>query len=113
MSSLNYIAILGRQPELGLVELQSLLGPEKVEAFGRQAVIVPERLEVDRLGGVLKVGEVLYRGAVVPLRSLPLDTSVLPVGESKTPFGLSLYGLRDTPRMLLAAGLDLKKSLRE
>jgi hypothetical protein len=37
MSSLNYLTILGRQPELGLVELESLLGADGVQPFGRQA----------------------------------------------------------------------------
>jgi tRNA G10 N-methylase Trm11 len=113
MSLLNYIAILGRQPELGLVELESLLGSEGVQSFGRQAALMSRALNVDHLGGVLKLGRVLYQGAVKPLRDLPVDVAVLPMSEAKTPFAVSAYGLRDTTRMLTAAGLELKKRLRE
>ncbi len=113
MSSPSYIAILGRQPELGLVELESVVGPDDLEPFGRQAAMLAVPVEIDRVGGVLKLGEVLYRGAVTSLRNLPLDLETLPVQGSKTSFGLSVYGTRDTPKMLLAAGLDLKKRLRE
>ena len=113
MSSNEYISILGRQPELGLVELESLLGAEAVQPFGRQAVLTTSELPIDRLGGVLKTARVLSRGPVVPLRELPIDASKLPLRDSKTPFGLSLYGLRETPKSLMAAGLELKKRLRE
>jgi tRNA G10 N-methylase Trm11 len=113
MSSLNYIAILGRQSELGLVELESLLGPDAIKPFGRQAVLVDRPLEIGRLGGSLKLGEVLYQGPATSLRKLPVEVAALPLGETKTPFALSVYGSRDTARMLQAAGLELKKRLKE
>lgn len=113
MSSLNYIAILGRQPELGLMELESLLGADGVRPFGRQAALISEAVHIDRLGGSLKIAEVLYRGKAMGLRDLPVDLATLPMREGKTPFALSAYGSRDTPKMLMAAGLELKKRLRE
>jgi tRNA (guanine10-N2)-dimethyltransferase len=60
----------------------------------------------------MKLAEVIYRGPVRSLRELPVDLAKLPMSESKTPFGMSAYGLRDTPKMLMAAGLELKKALR-
>ena len=112
MSSLDYIAILGRQPELGLIELESLLGPGHVSRFGRQAALTGPRLEIDRLGGTVKLGTIIYRGPVTPLQQLPFDLGPLPMRETKTPFALSVYGGRETPRSVLAAGLVLKKQLR-
>jgi tRNA G10 N-methylase Trm11 len=113
MSSLNFIIILGRQPELGLVEVEALLGAEHVEPYGRFAALISEGLHVDRLGGAIKVAEIIYRGTTTALRNLPLDVSKLPMRDGKTPFALSAYGSRETPKMLMAAGLDLKKQLRE
>ncbi|HVQ44971.1 MAG TPA: hypothetical protein VMT30_08525 [Candidatus Saccharimonadia bacterium] len=113
MSLLNFVAILGRQPELGLVELESVLGAQGVRPFGRQVALVGEMVPVDQLGGVLKLGEVLYRGAVKPLRELPVDFEALPMRATKTPFAISCYGGRETARSLTAAGLELKKRLRE
>ena len=113
MSSLKYIAILGRQPELGLIELESLLGPTSVEPFGGEAALINDAVHIDRLGGALKIAEVLYRGEAKLLRELPLELAKLSMRESKTPFALSAYGSKETPQMLISAGLELKKKLRE
>lgn len=113
MSSLNYIAILGRQPEQGLVELESILGAEHVQPFGRQAALIGKTLPIDRLGGVLKLAAVLYRGPVMDLRKLPIEVADLPMREGKTPFALSAYGVREPARVWLSVGLELKKALRE
>lgn len=112
MSSFNYIAILGRQPELGLVELESLVGADGVQPFGRQTALISRMLDMNQLGGTVKLAEVLYRGPATSLRELPVVAAELPLGASKTPFALSAYGLRVTPRELMAAGLELKKQLR-
>ena len=113
MALLNYIAILGRQPEFGLVELESLVGTDGVEEFGRHGAILDQELEIDRLGGILKIGKILYRGPETTLRDLPIELADLPMRETKTPFAISTYGFRETPKMLMAAGLELKKRLRE
>lgn len=112
MSSFGYIAILGRQPELGLVELESRLGAENMEPFGRQAVRIDRRVEVDHFGGIVKLGEVWYDGPAVDIRPAPIDAERLPLGEGKTPFAISVYGIRATRRFVETAGLALKKVLR-
>jgi hypothetical protein len=112
MALFNYIAILGRQPELGLVELESVMDSAGVELFGRQAALLAERPVLESLGGIVKLAQVLYSGPLTPISALPIDTAGLPMRQSKTPFALSAYGVPITPRELLAAGLHLKKQLR-
>src|SRR5580765_1807873 len=102
MSSFTNIAILGRQPELGLAELESLLGPVAIKPFGRQAALLAGALQIDSVGGSVKTGRILYQGPTKPLRELPLAWEELPLGESKTPFALSVYGLKDTPAAVRA-----------
>src|SRR5437899_1469114 len=109
----QFIAILGRQPEFGLVELESRLGAEAIRPFGRAAAMLAAEIDVATLGSVIKVGRVLYEGEVTDLRSLPIDAADLPMSDSKTPFALSVYGVRTSRREVEAAGLELKKSLRE
>jgi tRNA G10 N-methylase Trm11 len=104
---------LGRQPELGLVELESVLGAESVEPFGRYAVLVSPQIDVAKFGGVTRFARVLYRGPAVEARELPIDIAALPMQEGKTPFAVSLYGLKATRRYVEAVGLSLKKRLRE
>ncbi len=59
----NFVAILGRQPELGRLELESLLGEENVrEVLENVAVFHTEHnkpLNINRLGGSKKLGRVL------------------------------------------------------
>ena len=113
MSSLNFITILGRQPELGLVELESVLGAEVVRPFGSHAALIDQPIVVARYGGVIRVAEVLYRGPAVDARDLPIDIALLPMRETKTPFAISLYGLKATRRYAEVVGLALKKRLKE
>jgi tRNA (guanine10-N2)-dimethyltransferase len=108
-----YIAILGRQPELGLMELESILGAEGVQPLGG-AALISSGLDVNRLGGAVKIGAVAYDGPVTRLDALPIELTSLPVADGgKTPFALSVYGGRATRAAVEAAGLTLKKSLRE
>lgn len=113
MSSHNFIAILGRQPELGLVELESLLGGNGVEPVGPMAVRFGQAIEIDRFGGIQKLGRVLYEGAAKDIQTVPSLPLELPTNEGKLVFGLSIYGTRLTPRAITALGLEFKKRLRE
>ena len=48
------LLVLGRQPELGIAELESIYGAAKLKPIGGKAVIVdvdPCLLAFDRLGG--------------------------------------------------------------
>ncbi len=112
MQSAKYIAILGRQPELGLLELESQLGAAAVVPFGRWAALLDRSAAVAEYGAIVKMGEVLYDGPAADVRALPIDPAQLPRADSgKTSFALSLYGLKATPRFVVVAGLALKKAL--
>ena len=113
MSLFKYIAILGRQPELGLIELESVLGVEALQPFGRTAALLNQSVAIDNFGGVVRLAEVLYLGPAVDAKALPIDTAALPMSESKTPFAVSLYGLQATRRYAEVVGLALKKRLKE
>ncbi len=111
MVTLSNLAILGRQPELGLVELESVMGADGVASLGPAALVGAE-IEINRLGGVVKFGRVLYDGPPVDLQALPVQTDELPMTDAKTPFAVSLYGAGATRGRAQAVGLALKKRLR-
>lgn len=112
MENIQYLAILGRQPELGLAELEAVLGRSVVSPFGRQAAIVTRSFELAELGMIVKLAQVWYDGPVVDAKELPIDVAMLPLAESKTPFAVSLYGLNATRRYAEVVGLALKKRLK-
>jgi tRNA G10 N-methylase Trm11 len=109
---MDYVAILGRQPEIGFVELECVLGKAAVQPFGRQAALVGQRLDIDRLGGVVKLARVLSTGSDISLQDLPIDVASLPLRDGKTPFAVSLYGSHYAVRDSQVAGLALKKRLK-
>jgi tRNA G10 N-methylase Trm11 len=112
MTTFTHLAILGRQPELGLIELESLLGSSNITQFGKKASLFHGELEIDQLGGVIKLGQILYQGAAKDLLSVDIDWIALGRGEQKTTFGLSYYGQNKALGAIIATGLELKKRLR-
>lgn len=113
MSSFPYIAILGRQPELALIELESLLGADKVRPFGRTAALLSDNPGIDQLGGTIKIGHVIGEAGQIAWPQLPVDLDVLPRRASKTPFAVSVYGFNITAGVARATGLALKRRLAE
>lgn len=108
----SYLYILGRQPELGLAELECLLGPKQLAPFGRTSAISDRKIELGRLGGSQKLGRVIYRGPARDINEAPIDLSPLVKKSGKTTFGLSYYGLRATNRFVVKAGATMKKRLK-
>jgi tRNA G10 N-methylase Trm11 len=95
------LLILGRQPALGLAELESLYGAEHLRALNGAALldISTQDIRFKRLGGALKVAQVL---TVIPttnwqdvlqylLDKIPEHMQHQPAG--KFTLGLSVYGL--------------------
>jgi tRNA G10 N-methylase Trm11 len=95
------IAILGRQPKLGIAELESLYGANHLRPLHDAALLdVPTQdISFKRLGGTLKLGQIL---TVLPntkwqdilqylLDKVPEHMQYQPAG--KFTFGLSVYGL--------------------
>ncbi len=115
------LIILGRQPALGLAELESLYGADALRPVGNYAVTVglpPPQINFARLGGMVKFAKVL---TVLDLtkwddiqkyleKTIPQYVGFMPPGKLR--LGLSTYGLDVTPRRLQATGLSLKKIAR-
>lgn len=119
---MSLIAILGRQPEIGVAELESVLGSDKVSRVFQPCFV---ELDADfnsswanRLGGTIKIVEVCKVLSTTDWRSIEktlieyaqeMETN-LP--EGKLTIGISAYGLNTNKSRLQATGLTLKKMLR-
>lgn len=110
------LAILGRQPKIGLAELESLYGAEKVQPVGDTAALVDvQKIDHSRLGGTIKVAKPLTELGTTnwpeliayTAKELPNHLSYLPDGKLK--LGISTYGLNANAQQLFRAGLELKK----
>jgi len=121
LSDAKTLCILGRQPALGLAELESLYGAEHVMALGSHALldITAEDINFKNLGGTIKTARIL---AVIEsakwtdlaqylIDKIPEHTKFLPDG--KFTLGLSVYGLDPSVKQIEAALLEVKKSVRK
>lgn len=116
------ICILGRQPALGIAELESLYGTSKIEPLGERAAIVrvdPCLLAFDRLGGSIKFCKPLsvldttdwQRIEKFLLRVSPEHSSRMAKG--KMHLGLSAIGFDISAKQLQATALALKTAIRK
>lgn len=117
------MVILGRQPELGLAELESILGPAVIHPLDTAATaLLDVRLDKDlftRLGGTVKAAKLLHefrspRWKEIEnylIENLPNHLKYTDDG-SKLTIGLSAFGLDVSPKQLLATGLTIKKALK-
>lgn len=114
--------ILGRQPELGLAELESLYGAGKVRPAGTHGAIVdvdPCLLAFDRLGGSTKFCKLLTTLDTTDWKKIekfliqvsPGHSETMP--EGKMTLGLSHYGFDESLKRIEATGLSLKKAIRQ
>ena len=114
------LAILGRQPALGLAELESLYGPSNVLPIGSHAAllsIMPCSIDFARLGGTIKLCKMLTILETTIWKEIEqFLISVSPsqaerIPEGKLHLGLSTYDIQITPKQMLATGLSIKKAI--
>lgn len=96
------VCILGRQPEVGLAELESLFGEKALSRISDGTVIVdvdPQVFPFERLGGSIKAAKLLTtldfndwtKITNYLVEHVPKHTCCIP--EGKLTFGISTYGL--------------------
>jgi tRNA G10 N-methylase Trm11 len=114
------IAILGRQPALGIAELESLYGAENIKPFGKSACFVDteaDKINFDRLGGSVRIAKIL---ATLPsnnwhdIEKYLIDTCPEHADkiDGKLIFGISVFGLNVPARKIAATALKVKKSIK-
>lgn len=116
------LLVLGRQPELGIAELESIYGKERIRKVGHKSVIVdvdPCLLAFDRLGGSVKFAKVLLEldtntwkdAEKFLIKASPEHSKTMP--EGKMLLGLSAIGFNVSTRQIEATGLSIKKVVRK
>lgn len=115
------LCILGRQPILGIAELESLFGAKKVVPIGNTAAIIEiehSRILFNRLGGSVKLASLLTRINTTEWsklieyveKNLPKHLAFVPDGKLK--LGLSAYGLSVNVETINKSALHIKKTIK-
>lgn len=115
------ILILGRQPALGLAELESLYGSEKVEPYSSNAAFLDlpvNNVDFSRLGGSIRLCKTLtplldnWQGIKeYLLKKTPEHAAMLP--EGKLTIGLSVLGISVHIKELERTLLEMKKLIKK
>lgn len=113
------LCILGRQPELGVAELEAMYGAQNVVMLGSQCARIDADVDFSRLGGSVKMAELLTEAPVDTLRAackrasslIPKLVNTIPDG-SKIKLGISTYGFSTSAFALNGEALWLKRSIR-
>lgn len=114
------IAILGRQPALGIAELESLYGAERIQPYGSSACFIDMEtsdITFERLGGTMRLGKVLSE---LPNSNWnDIEKYLLEFGpkhaetiDGKLSFGISVFGAPIPARKIAKTALLLKKAIK-
>jgi tRNA (guanine10-N2)-dimethyltransferase len=115
------LIILGRQPALGIAEIESLYGADSLFPIADYAVGLEQSVNdimFSRLGGAVKLCRIL---TIIDstdwadiqrflLSESPKHADMLP--EGKLTIGFSTYGIQTNPKRMLATGLSVKKAIK-
>lgn len=120
-----FIAVLGRQPEISIAELEAVFGAPSVTRVADDiASVEADEFDLSILGGTTKAGRVvgsvdLANGndtakLVAASKSIVHDYRLKwRTADHKITLGISTYGLRVTPRDVQKTGLLLKSALKK
>jgi len=114
-----HIAILGRQPALGMAELEHLYGAHNTGWISEQAAFIKvDSFSIDHLGGTLKAGRVVaelshgdWRQASMKL--VQAYSTAWSNFEGKITLGISAYNFSIPSRDVQKTGIILKQKLKK
>ena len=110
-----YITILGRQPALGIAELEQVYGAESVRWFSDSSAIVEnDAFDFERVAGSQKAGRVVseLRGdwRKVSMKLVNAYAHAWQEHEGKITLGISAYGFDVSPRDVQKQVSSLKRN---
>ena len=119
-----FIAILGRQPEISIAELEAVYGAKNIQKISNQAATVNcDNFSIDNLGGTIKCGQVITKiksqksghNTLLQASKIIVEkyTKKLSHSQKKITLGISFYGNKTDPRNVQKIGIILKNNLKK
>lgn len=114
-----YIAILGRQPEIGIAELERMFGGNNVTPFSSQtATFEATEFDIQDFGGILKAGQVQFEmnnndWRTVGSKIINFYSEKWSTFEGKITIGISVYDMPVKSRDIQQTGITLKQKLKQ
>lgn len=114
-----YITILGRQPNLGIAELEKVFGQNSIQILSEQFVrLEASDFNIEEFGGVLKAGKIITELTRCDWRSVSQEIinyycNKWQSFEGKITLGISVYNFRESSREIQKTGITLKQKLKK
>lgn len=119
-----FIAIIGRQPEISIAELEAVYGAKNIQKISNQAATVNcDNFSIDNLGGTIKCGQVITKiksqksghNTLLQASKIIVEkyTKKLSHSQKKITLGISFYGNKTDPRNVQKIGIILKNNLKK
>jgi len=115
------LCILGRQPALGVAELESIYGHTHLSLIGSEIAgldISTDKIHLSQLGGTIKLCSVVGELSTTNWPDMEhlildnLDTYMPTLESGKLLFGISVYDVNASVQQIQATGLRLKQALK-
>ena len=101
---MTFLFVLGREPKISLAELEAIFSSSKVKQIGSNlALVTTHSVPLNRLGGTIKVAQVIDQPIQDYLSNLP---------AGKITLGISDYSERANPRKTWELALKYKNLLK-
>jgi len=113
------LAILGRQPAIGMAELEAVFSSEKTHWLSDQAALIDnDDFLIEKFGGIQKAGRVVYElphgdWRRVSMKIVQAYSKAWASFDGKITLGLSAYGFDISPREVQKTGIVLKQKLKQ
>lgn len=118
-NSCMYISILGRQPELGIAELERTFGGKSIKLLTPQIVTISsDNFDIQKLGGTPKAGKIITELARSDWQQtsqhiIQYYTKKWSSFDGKITLGISVYGFKISTRDVQKTGIILKQKLKK
>jgi tRNA G10 N-methylase Trm11 len=118
----NTLFVLGRQPEFGIVEIESIFPNNPIEIVNEKIISIDTKIDqnlISRLGSVTKIAEEISR---TPFKNSDLTDSILNSGlvdtlanmpEGKIQFGISYHGKNQKANSIQRIALIIKREVKK
>lgn len=112
-----YISILGRQPALGIAELERRFGDVSWLSSTSAQINTTEPIDIQTLGGSQKIGQIVAElpagdWLTTSKKIVQAYTESHRSHEGKLTVGLSAYGFAIPPKLVQKTGITLKQKLK-
>lgn len=117
--SMRFISILGRQPAIGLAELERVFGAKSVSVLSSMAAMIgTDEFDIQRLGGSPKAGKIVVELTKcdwhkVSQKVVQYYCDKWSSFDGKITLGISAYGFKIDAREVQKTGIILKQKLKK